>query len=1568
MKRIIAILTMCLLCWLASAQQTYRFQYWFDDQYENTHADTSTNGMWQARIDVGHLYEGIHVLHLHVQDTMGRFSSPRAYMFYKMPDTVNDSWSYAYWFDGNANELSRGVIGSGHLLIDLAQISEGIHTLTMQIGLNGFSRIKEYLFYKVPERDTSLSYVCWFDGDGGHQFRDSIRDGHILLDVGHLSTGLHTIGIQLGKGNNAIVHNYFFYKMPEQDSIGDRLFSYWFDQDYYHRITDTIGNGHLRIDVNGLEAGIHTFTIQMSGQECTSLQQFLFLKDDLKIQEYEYWFNGMETSKRIIYVDPPVDTLNLITLLPVETFPIRSTCFHFSPNEDRPVLHAQNVISFRFRNNEYRYAERTMQYVDYNVVDEVYADTLERDTTKVIAAPRNNAIHWFKLSAGVGDSLSFHTDRRCTMQLYAPSGEMVFHASGDSVLIWTGCHAWESGVYYLAVHDAENAGDVSVSYQWIYRYAVLDQNVDTVGNGGVSIILFEGNGFDSLLSVTLVNRQNDTIYPLLLETANNIDVACHFDFENKDTGWYKAIFVFSDETIEIIRALYVDTAITISFVSIIDYPVTIIRQPHVRYKFIVRNKGNMTAFQVPICPLIKGNNGNRINKTGITITHITHRNNQVRKKAEPRLAFIKTNDYTHSIENKKDIQIINQIVENDFGDNLNMFSPTYANGSASSMTNTWYIDIAPHEELEIIIDAYSDMASTEGVSMSVYFPEEMPPLTIVSPHSHTHKPNWWCKNHELMECGLDIIGDGISVATLIDPELRSKIALSVISCVSSMASKMSDYLSDIACDENDEIDWQNAWERTVDDISAFVDDVTINCLHGAQPTVKMESMDKAIRATIPSIQYLFWCEANKRLNRVYAAVNVITLGGLLNDCVLAFTGLKGTETLNEVYTLLKANGDLYNCFRYLLQHIEGSTTYVAPSDPNEITGYLAESGSHAVGAEMEQLYYSIEFENDTTFATANAHTVQVIDTLDGDVFDLSSFAATSFSIGEQVVALNGEQSFIRTVDMRPAINVLAEVRLEYDDTSGIARWTFRSLDPMTLQETTDPTLGFLPANYNGDGIGQVDFLINRKSTLRDSAIIDNRAYIVFDNETPIATSTWHNIMDITPPVSSIDSVISTSGMATVAMSATDNLSGVWRYHVYAQENTMWQRVASNVPADSVAMFVAETNTYTAFRTTAIDSAGNVELLDRVVDTTAYDVPLAVNANTWYAISSPTHNTAGGNETVDGVVNLVGDNFAYDLFYYDESNATWRNYKAHNFDLEPGVGYLYRRSAADTLRFTGQPNSGGEDGIEVTLTANWSNSDLRGFNLIGNPYPYEVGYGAPYYELRPNGTWYAHTSGVIDVAQGFLVHTTTPTTYTFTYPTPDNAKGTERMPLAFTVAGNGYEDVVYALFDEGEGLPKLGHLSADAPALSIDGKAIAVLGRETEEFPLTLRAMPGDYALTAHPAQLYYLHLIDKATGADRDLLADSSYTFRHRGHGSDAERFVVRLAPAMHGAEGETFAYTDGTSIVVRGEGLLQVFDMLGRLVMTCEVNSERHIPVTHFHTGVYALRLDGKSQKIVIR
>ena len=40
--------------------------------------------------------------------------------------------------------------------------------------------------------------------------------------------------------------------------------------------------------------------------------------------------------------------------------------------------------------------------------------------------------------------------------------------------------------------------------------------------------------------------------------------------------------------------------------------------------------------------------------------------------------------------------------------------------------------------------------------------------------------------------------------------------------------------------------------------------------------------------------------------------------------------------------------------------------------------------------------------------------------------------------------------------------------------TGVARWTFTSLDPMTMEPTDDIMQGVLPVNYDGSsGIGNV---------------------------------------------------------------------------------------------------------------------------------------------------------------------------------------------------------------------------------------------------------------------------------------------------------------------------------------------------------------------------------------------------------------------------------------------------------------------------------------------------------------
>ena len=67
----------------------------------------------------------------------------------------------------------------------------------------------------------------------------------------------------------------------------------------------------------------------------------------------------------------------------------------------------------------------------------------------------------------------------------------------------------------------------------------------------------------------------------------------------------------------------------------------------------------------------------------------------------------------------------------------------------------------------------------------------------------------------------------------------------------------------------------------------------------------------------------------------------------------------------------------------------------------------------------------------------------------------------------------------------------------------------------------------------------------------------------------------------------------------------------------------------------------------------------------------------------------------------------------------------------------------------------------------------------------------------------------------------------------------------------------------------------------------------------------------------------------------------------------------------------ETFAFISNGEIIVNGEGMLQVIDMLGHILVTREVNSSLLTPHSSLAPGVYVLRLvngdNVKTQKIVI-
>lgn len=404
------------------------------------------------------------------------------------------------------------------------------------------------------------------------------------------------------------------------------------------------------------------------------------------------------------------------------------------------------------------------------------------------------------------------------------------------------------------------------------------------------------------------------------------------------------------------------------------------------------------------------------------------------------------------------------------------------------------------------------------------------------------------------------------------------------------------------------------------------------------------------------------------------------------------------------------------------------------------------------------------------------------------------------------------------------------------------------------------------------------------------------------------------------------------------------------------------------------------------------NGGATEWSESAFFTTALPV-VNVLADQWYAIAAPTHDDG---ETTLGVANVTGLLDAdYDLFRYNEADGTWENQKASDGTAEgfssfdPGRGYIYRRSTDATLIFNGTSNS---DNYSYTLTGSCPDNNLKGFNLIGNPYPHAVYKGVAfpadnltsgYYSLEPDGTWLAHQdSDPIGIGQGVLVQMSgegqavLPFTEGSSAPT-EGAKGTGNKGLQFSLTGLGYTDVAYALFARGEGLRKVSHLNTIAPSLSIPQEstdyAIANLDGTTDAFPLKLHAVPGEYTISINTINsipsIAYCHLIDRLAGHDIDLLRQPAYTFT--SNGNDGDRLLVRLRPA---SDCDIFAYQNGNSIVVSGEGELQVFDVTGRLLSSVRLDgtlSADRASLGILRSGVYLLRLlgnDMKTQKIVVK
>ena len=313
-------------------------------------------------------------------------------------------------------------------------------------------------------------------------------------------------------------------------------------------------------------------------------------------------------------------------------------------------------------------------------------------------------------------------------------------------------------------------------------------------------------------------------------------------------------------------------------------------------------------------------------------------------------------------------------------------------------------------------------------------------------------------------------------------------------------------------------------------------------------------------------------------------------------------------------------------------------------------------------------------------------------------------------------------------------------------------------------------------------------------------------------------------------------------------------------------------------------------------------------------------------------------------------------------------------------LSNGVGYLYARQNDVTLTFNGTCNL--DTTKDVMLQQGW--------NFVGNPFPRAAYVNKPYYRLNTTGNailitpsteYISPCYGVFVEAQDEnekVIFSTTPLLQQSTNNGGKlNITLTQTVEPAETVSrGENHSMNTEALaldnaivsFNDGDQLGKFyfGDQNANIYLPQGDKECAIAYSDKQEEMPVNFKAnVSGSYTITVSPedVEMNYLHLIDKKTGADIDLLRSESvdgsvsYTFTAQTIDNPSRFRLVFSKATAESASDETFAYLNNGNIVIlnaEASATLQIIDMTGRVIRN-EV-AKHEFSISSMPAGVYVL------------
>lgn len=349
---------------------------------------------------------------------------------------------------------------------------------------------------------------------------------------------------------------------------------------------------------------------------------------------------------------------------------------------------------------------------------------------------------------------------------------------------------------------------------------------------------------------------------------------------------------------------------------------------------------------------------------------------------------------------------------------------------------------------------------------------------------------------------------------------------------------------------------------------------------------------------------------------------------------------------------------------------------------------------------------------------------------------------------------------------------------------------------------------------------------------------------------------------------------------------------------------------------------------------------------------------------------------------------------YDLYRYDGTNTNeeWLNDKDQNGVTEEefiqGRAYLASYENAEEVELTGSFYTNNVYDFTQNYEFTYDpEGNLENFHLIGNPFTFDMewtniqksGVVDGYAVVNYNGEYEYNKSGTIKVGDGFFVKTT-PGTVQFEY--TDNYTATRNREKSNSIniklkSKSGNDNVIVSFDGREEGFTKLDNFNDESAVISVVDNdrryAIVNYDEDVKEVELAFEASKmGVYTIEIEPdGDFDKIILVDRFTGEETDML-NGSYKFTASNQ-DDYNRFLIKLGDGgQEPTEEGDFVYQSGEELILKGKGVLQIVDVMGRVVYAEEVfNDVNRIDISALRDAAYIVRVIGeegvKVKKVVV-